>query len=210
MKDLENMKDLKEQSLASFNKILAPSLLALLTTMPEIQMPLILAYWFFWVVMQYKQDDVNNFVKIIQDNPWIFTKDIIETKEFQNGFVIILEQYIKERNKTKKEIIKNIFLWFTKLSEKEKEKFELEKLLDITSKITNDEIIEIRKIYKEGSVIWNEIVYWLLGLWLVYQEKPYIRDNHTIKEMRNAILLPYYSLTTIWKKFISYILENKS
>ena len=204
------MKDLKEQSSASFNKILAPSLLALLTTMPEIQMPLILAYWFFWVVMQYKQDDVNNFVKIIQDNPWIFTKDIIETKEFQNGFVIILEQYIKERNKTKKEIIKNIFLWFTKLSEKEKEKFELEKLLDITSKITNDEIIEIRKIYKEGSVIWNEIVYWLLGLWLVYQEKPYIRDNHTIKEMRNAILLPYYSLTTIWKKFISYILENKS
>jgi len=41
------MKSLKEQSLATFDKILAPTTLAFLGSNPEIQLPLILSYGFF-------------------------------------------------------------------------------------------------------------------------------------------------------------------
>jgi len=142
------MRNLKEQSLATFDKILIPTMLAFLSWVPEIQLSLMLAYWFFGVSMQYKQNDVNNFVKILEDNPEIFTKEIMQTEEFKDWFVIILESYIKERNKSKKEIIKNIFLWFTKLTEKEKEEFELEKMLDILNKISEKEINLLDEIYK--------------------------------------------------------------
>lgn len=140
------MKDLKEQSLATFDKILWPTWLALLSTMPEIQMPLMLAYWFFWVVMQYKQDDVNNFVKILQDNPWIFTKEIVKTKEFQDWFLVIFESYLKERSEEKRKNIKSILLWFTEIPKEEKEEFELEKILDILNKISLNEICILKQI----------------------------------------------------------------
>jgi hypothetical protein len=142
------MKNLKEQSLVTFDKILVPSLLTFISWASWIQMWLILAYGFFWVVMQYKQDDVNNFVQILKDNPWIFTKEILETKEFQDGFVLILEKYIRERGSTKKEIIKNILLWFTQISQEKKEKFKLEKILDILNRITETEISILNEIDK--------------------------------------------------------------
>jgi hypothetical protein len=54
--------------------------------------------------------------------------------------LIVFESYIKERNKEKRNYIKNIFLDFTKSTVEEKEKFELERLLDIVNRITLQEI----------------------------------------------------------------------
>lgn len=159
------MKSLKEQSLATFDKILTPTWLALLSSFPEIQMPLMVAYGFYWVVMQYKQNELNEFIQFIQDNPESFTKDIVNTNAFKDWFIIILEEYLKERNQEKRNIIKNIFLWFTQLSAEKKKKFQLERLLDITSKITVSEIWLLREINDKWSINFKSkekswIIYW--------------------------------------------------
>jgi len=227
------MKDLQEQSLATFDKILAPTWLALLSSMPELQVPLMMAYGFYWVVMQYKQDEVNAFINIIQDNPWIFTKKIVETKEFQNWFIIIFEEYIKERNEEKRAILKNIFLWFTKLSEEDKGKFKLERLIHITKNITFEETIYLRKVrnkfFKENANwdwklgrIWNmefdtstesdnlELIYWLVSLWILFiasntMEKDTYDQQNEISEVHSDL-----DMSELGKNFIIYIVVDEA
>lgn len=38
--------------------------------------------------MAYKQEVINEFVSFVMDNPSVFRKEIIESDEFKNGFVI--------------------------------------------------------------------------------------------------------------------------
>ena len=89
------MQTIKNQFLATFDKILIPIAINFISNSPELQSVLILAYWFFWIGIQYKQNEINEFVQILIDNPWIFTKKIIKTKEFKDWFLFILENYLK-------------------------------------------------------------------------------------------------------------------
>ncbi len=70
-------------------------------------------------------------VETIKDNPNIFTKNILCSQNFQDGFVYAFEKFIKERNNEKRKIIKNIFLGFSK--SKDLENFELERFINIAS-----------------------------------------------------------------------------
>lgn len=146
------MESLKNQALVSLDKILFPSVITFVNNFPALQTSLILAYWFFWVVMQYKQNEINDFIQLIINNPWIFAKEVIETKEFEDWFLVIFETYLKERSNEKREIIKNIFLWFAELSQGKKENYELERILDITNKITFPEITFLKYINENGSL----------------------------------------------------------
>lgn len=196
---------------------------------------LMLAYWFFGVVMQYKQDDVNNFVKIMQENPWVFTKEIIETVEFQDGFIVILESYIKQRNEEKKKYIKDIFLWFAQLSEHEKEEIELERILWAIS-IISIQGIRLLSVYKdsehhkvlswyEWASIWSIRIQISNKYWFDAYDDFSMNALEIVKELESLNILiennqekndgtfwaywgnieRHTKLTKFWEEFIKYI-----
>lgn len=78
-----------------------------------------------------------------------FLKELEESEQALDWLAICFEFYTKQRIKEKRNFIKNIFLWFIKLSEIGREKFELERLIDITNKITLDEIFFLKFLNDE-------------------------------------------------------------
>lgn len=92
----------------------------------------------FGAGLKLRQQRALEWVEMVRDNPDIFVKVILEQEEFQDGFVLSLEKYILERNKSKREYIKNIFIGFTQSDQKQK--FELERLLNTISIISVDAI----------------------------------------------------------------------
>lgn len=102
--------------------------------------PLAVAWWlakallFKWLVL--RQNRALEFIESIINNPWVFTLDLMATEQFQDGFVYVLEEYIRERNRRKRGIAQKIFLWFA-VSE-DKEKFNLERYYKILSALSSD------------------------------------------------------------------------
>ena len=88
----------------------------------------------FGVYMAYNQEEVNEITQLISEHPKEFRSEIVKSNEFQKGFLIYLENYFKQRIKRKKEIHNKIFLDYAK--DKEKEKFELERLNDAAYKVS--------------------------------------------------------------------------
>ena len=89
--------------------------------------------------MACKQEELNEFIEFIKLHPDKFRKEIVESKEFRNGFISFFHDYLKIRSSKKKKIAQQIFLGFT--DEENKEGFELEKLDDVLSKISIPSLI---------------------------------------------------------------------
>lgn len=99
--------------------------------------------------IQLRRDRAIEFIEIIRDNPSIFTRKILETEEFQDGFVYTLQKYLSERTEEKRKIIKSIFLGFTK--ETDKDKFKLERMLYTVEQLSIEDI-EVLKIFYDGTI----------------------------------------------------------
>lgn len=97
--------------------------------------------------LKLRQQRALEWVEMIRDNPEIFAKEILEQEEFQDGFVLSLEKYLLERNKNKREYIKNVFIGFT--NSEQKQKFELERILNTISIISTEAIELISYIDKK-------------------------------------------------------------
>ncbi len=160
-----------------------------------------------WWIMKSVTDNTRNMrvLRWIEFFEWItdpkFVEELGESEQALDWITICLEHATKERNKAKRKIIKNIFLWFSKLSEIEKEQFKLERLIDITSKITIDEL----DLLKEISV-WDFIVKWAQK----YYEYNYYLDFHKPKPDPEPEKMPNnpvsddgrLSLSDIWQTTI--------
>lgn len=57
-----------------------------------------------------RQKKALEWIEMIRDNPTMFTKELLETKEFQDAFTTSLEGYIKERDNDKRSVLRAIFL----------------------------------------------------------------------------------------------------
>jgi len=174
----------------AISNIWLPNLMATLTPFisqhPYWQVAVISAIWLYWVFLQHQQDRLNEFIKFIQDNPWEFTKKIVETQEFKDWFLLIFEAHIKERNEEKRNIIKNIFLWFTKLSKEEKKKFELEKILNTLKTIAKDEIklislYNFKKINTNKKDVLDLFNYFKIEWWNNSQIWLIMKEHYNIK-----------------------------
>jgi hypothetical protein len=82
----------------------------------------------------YRQEELNQFTAFLRDNPDAFTEDIIASKEFQDGFIISLENYFKLRTEEKRLFAQKIFLGFGRSPEKQD--FPLERFHDSLQKIS--------------------------------------------------------------------------
>lgn len=162
--------DLKTQTQAFTDKMLMPVftwvIIPFLEISPIFQASVLSAYGMFGVYMQYNQEKLNDFIKILKDNPWVFAEEIVETEEFKDWFLIIMESYLKERSEQKRKIIKDIFIWFTNVSKEEKEEFELERILDILSRITVSELDFLKHLVDDLYPLQKKYIdYHILDSW---------------------------------------------
>lgn len=129
-KNLEGLISAQLQGLAVY----LPALFTFLSVNPAWVLAFTGAASLYAVYMAYNQDDINHLIKFINEHPEEFSKKIIQTKEFEKGFVIFIEKYLKERIETKKEILKKILLGYA--HSENKPKYELERLNDSVSRIS--------------------------------------------------------------------------
>jgi len=69
--------------------------------------------------MKLRQQTALEWVEMIRDNPSIFTREILETKDFQYGFIVAFEDYLKIRSDLKRAMARKIFKGFATSSDKE-------------------------------------------------------------------------------------------
>lgn len=98
--------------------------------------------------IQLRQDRAIEFVEMIRDNPTIFTRQLLQTEEFQDGFVYVFQKYLSERAEEKRQIIKNIFCGFSQ--EENKRDFNLERFLYTLEQISIEDI-EVVKMFSDGT-----------------------------------------------------------
>lgn len=108
-----------------------------------------LAKGLYYANIQLRQNRAIEFVEIIRDNPGIFTKQLLQTEEFQDGFVYTFQKYLSERMEEKRKIIKNIFCGFC--IEENKRDFKLERLLYTLEQLSIEDI-EVVKIFSDGTI----------------------------------------------------------
>lgn len=75
--------------------------------------------------MALRQQRVSEWVEMVRDNPAIFREEVMNSTEFQDAFVVALEDYIKIRTVLKRGIAQKIFMGYATADDKER--FELER-----------------------------------------------------------------------------------
>lgn len=84
--------------------------------------------------MKLRKERVLEWAQSIMDNPAIFNEQVVNSKEFQDGFVVALEDYIKLRDYLKRRVALKAFMEFAAASEKVE--FPLERYNDTLRKIS--------------------------------------------------------------------------
>lgn len=98
----------------------------------------------FGAGMKLRQQRALEWVEMIRDHPEVFTKELLEQEEFQDGFVIALEKYLTERNEEKRKYFRNIFLGYASLNHKQL--FPLEKFIHTLSQMSVEDINVLRDV----------------------------------------------------------------
>jgi len=161
---------------------------------------------FFGAGLKLRQNRVIEWAEMIKNNPGIFVNEVTETEEFQDGFVYILEKYIRERNDRKRKHIQSVFMNFT--TSKNKIDFELEKLMYTLSQITEQDIeclkyvsvksISSYQIFDDQKFLSN--IYNLINLGILYVD-PTPRVG--------PIESPFVYTSNFGRRFIQYIKYEK-
>ena len=118
-------------------KITADEIVDLIaTTIPGIDIAYKLAKAYLGRGMRLRQQRVLEWVEYVRDNIGLFSKQLFDNEQFQDCFVILLENYVKERAREKRLIYKKVLLGITELTPNELEKYQLERILTITNQIS--------------------------------------------------------------------------
>jgi hypothetical protein len=160
-------------------------------------------------VMKLRGQRALEFVQMVEENQGSISPEVWSDEGFQDGFVYALEKYLTERNRTKRELLKNIFLGFATASDREN--FILEKLAHTVTQIGTDDIEVLKDVDPERQdnnyQIYDSFqedkvsnIYSLLGAGiLVRDEGAHLAGNG------NA--LPFVKLSHFGKEFIKYLAE---
>lgn len=86
--------------------------------------------------LKLRQQRALEWVEMVRDNPSIFSEEILKSENFQDAFVYSFEKYISERNKKKRQIIRQIFLGYTQSADLEQ--FEIERMISLLSLVSKE------------------------------------------------------------------------
>lgn len=124
-------------------KIISP----LAITHPQLYTALSVSAGLYGYYMALNQEALNEYIEFLMSHPDKFRKEIIASKEFRQGFVLNLQDYIKARTQQRRELIKSIFLGFTE--DVDKDNFSLEQLDEIATKISPEAVKTLSLIDSE-------------------------------------------------------------
>ena len=94
--------------------------------------------------MKLRQEKALEWVEMVQVYPEIFTKQLLEQPDFQDGFVFALEKYLSERNTGKRIFLRNIFLGYSQAADRDG--FPMEKLIHTLSQLGEVDILVLKDV----------------------------------------------------------------
>ncbi len=107
---------------------------ALVAVAPHLAGGLYLAKSLVGYAMVRRQEELNQLVEFISDHPEEFRKELMDSREFQDAFVLSLESYIRLRSETKRFLARQILLGLA--ASPNRQDFPLERLQDTLAKIS--------------------------------------------------------------------------
>jgi len=163
---------------------------------------------YFGASLKLRQERALKWVEMVRDNPEVFTTQLLNDEQFQDGFVYALEKFISERNEYKRQIAKNIFLGFAVSSNKDK--YPLEKYLFTLNQLSEADF----KVLKDVDISRQD---------LNYQVYPDNRSLDNIYNLIQAGLLlqdhtariagdnrsPFVNISSFGKEFIRFIIDDQ-
>lgn len=96
-----------------------------LASVPGLSIAWSLCKALFGNALELRQQKALEWVEMIRDNPEVFREQLLKSQDFQDGFIVALENYLKIRTIIKRGMARKIFLGFAQ--SKDKENFELER-----------------------------------------------------------------------------------
>ena len=152
--------------------------------------------------LKLRQQRALEWVETIRDNPAIFTQDVLDNEEFQDGFVFLLEKFLIERNEKRRTYLRSIFLSFSQ--SEVKSNFELERFSECISRLDENDMdilkyVNIKtpnsyQIFDDQKGIEN--IYNLVNVGILYLD-PSVRWNSAGS--------PYVFTSSFGRRFIKYL-----
>ncbi len=109
---------------------------AIATSIPGINIAYKIAKAYMGRGMKLRQKRVLEWVEFVRDNLGEFSKQLFDNEQFQDCFVLLTEGYVRERAKSKRTLHQQILLGITRLSPKELEDYQLERMIAVTNQIS--------------------------------------------------------------------------
>jgi len=160
------------------------------------------------VGMEIRQQRALEWIEMIRANPSIFSKQILESEDFQDGFVYSIEQYLRQRVEFKRRLIKSVFLGFAVVPEKNE--FELERIIQMINilslgdievlKDVNPVVANFHQLY-DNTLQKNENIYNLINAGILISD---------YQARVGPIQAPFVKITEFGKTFIQFILHDKN
>lgn len=104
----------------------------------------------FGPAIERRQDRATDLIKYIRDNIESFTPEILADKVFQDGFVLLMEKYIRERNKDKRLILQKVLHGYVKAPDLLD--FPLEEMADLVARIRMMDVAVLRSALREERI----------------------------------------------------------
>lgn len=109
---------------------------AILSEVPGLSIAWGLSKALYGNALELRQQKALEWVEMIRDNPATFRKEILESADFQDGFIVALEDYLKLRTILKRGMAQKIFINFT--NTQDKAQFQLERFNATLRQISAD------------------------------------------------------------------------
>lgn len=108
---------------------------SVVSNVPVVNIAWALAKSLYGNAIELRKERAQEFIDWLLTEMKIDEELIWKPEDFQDGFVLVLEKYIRERNLKKRDAIKNIFIWFIEF--KDKDAFDLEKHLQVLALLSS-------------------------------------------------------------------------
>lgn len=163
----------------------------------------------FGAGMKLRQQKALEWVEMVRDNPEVFTKELLEQEEFQDGFVYVLEKYLVERNENKREMARNIFLGFVQANNLEN--FPLERLCIALEQLSLRDI----EVLKDVDTERNDRNYQIYGSTDKNVDNIFnlihvgiLRLDTSARFASEGYNAPFITITNFGKEFVKYIKDE--
>jgi len=105
---------------------------------------------YFGPAIERRQDRAEELIRYIQDNISEYTPEILGDKVFQDGLILLLEKYIRERNDDKRLILQKVLQGYIKAPNLLD--YPLEEMTDLVSRLRLSDVDTLRKALQEAKI----------------------------------------------------------